>query len=157
MHTAGDGRRHPAHHSVIDTVNQPIIVFITVCSQDKAPILAKTDVAKTIVTSWKRSESWLVGRYVIMPNHIHFFCSPAKVPIEPIQKWVAYWKSLASREWPRPHEQPIWQRDFWDTQLRQHESYGSKWEYVVNNPVRAGLVKNGEHWPFQGELNPLRW
>ena len=32
-----------------------------------------------------------------------------------------------------------------------------KWEYVVRNPVRAGLVNRREDWPFQGELNVLRW
>jgi hypothetical protein len=48
-------------------------------------------------------------------------------------------------------------RDFWDTQLRRQESYDSKWEYVISNPVRAGLVKEPNDWPFQGELNVLPW
>ncbi|MFL6519487.1 MAG: hypothetical protein ACJ8NS_04645 [Chthoniobacterales bacterium] len=26
-----------------------------------------------------------------------------------------------------------------------------------NNPVRHGLVKNAEDWPYQGVLNELRW
>ncbi|MCX7916496.1 MAG: hypothetical protein N3A53_09385, partial [Verrucomicrobiae bacterium] len=55
----------------------------------------------------------------------------------------------------RPRE--LWQRDFWDTQLRRGESYSAKWEYVRYNPVRAGLVSDPADWPYQGELNILEW
>jgi len=92
-----------------------------------------------------------------MPDHLHLFCAQAVFPIEPLMQWVPYWKSIASRNWPRAHEQPIWQRDFWDTQLRRSENYDSKWQYVVDNPVRAGLAREADEWPFQGELSFLPW
>jgi putative transposase len=113
--------------------------------------------AAVIVDAWQKANVWLVGRYVIMPDHIHLFCAPNTFPMKPLQQWVKYWKSLASLSWPRPNNHPLWQRDSWDTQLRRHESYDSKWEYVINNPVRAGLVKEPDDWPFQGALNVLRW
>ena len=37
------------------------------------------------------------------------------------------------------------------------EHYGDRWEYVRQNPVRAGLAVNVEDWPFQGEIEVLRW
>jgi hypothetical protein len=51
----------------------------------------------------------------------------------------------------------LWQNDCWDTQLRHGESYTAKWEYVRNNPVRAGLCTSTEAWPFQSEVSPLMW
>lgn len=54
-------------------------------------------------------------------------------------------------------EHPIWERHFWDRQLRRGESYSEKWQYVVTNPVRAGLVQRVADWPYQGELNVLPW
>ncbi|NUN98655.1 MAG: transposase, partial [Candidatus Omnitrophica bacterium] len=98
---------------------------------------------------------WLVGRYVLMPDHIHLFCSPRESEASGLTNWVKYWKSLTSRQWPYPAEQPIWQKSFWDRQLRSEESYEQKWEYVRLNPERKGLVKVAEDWPFQGELNPF--
>jgi len=62
-----------------------------------------------------------------------------------------------TRAWPRRNQVPIWQRDYWDRQLRRYESYGQKWNYVVNNPVRHGYVVHAEDWRFQGELNVLSW
>ncbi len=55
------------------------------------------------------------------------------------------------------NEHPIWQRDFWDTQLRRNENYEEKWDYVLENPVRAGLVSKSEDWLYHGELNILEW
>ena len=75
------------------------------------------------------------------------------MPPESLQSWVAYWKRLAVFA----SGGGFWQKNFWDTQLRRHESYAAKWDYVRNNPVRARLVTKPEDWPYQGELNVLRW
>jgi hypothetical protein len=62
-----------------------------------------------------------------------------------------------TRHWPGPVEKPIWQKDFFDRQLRGGESYHQKWLYVMENPVTAGLASHWEDWPYQGELNVLQW
>ena len=41
--------------------------------------------------------------------------------------------------------------------MRSGERYGARWEDVRQNPVRAGLAANAEDWPFQGEIEVLRW
>ena len=45
-----------------------------------------------------------------------------------------------------------WQDGFHDHKFRTPESESRKWEYVCLNPVRAGLVKRPEEWPFAGEI-----
>jgi putative transposase len=92
-----------------------------------------------------------------MPDHIHLFCSPNGETNYDLRKWIQYWKSQISQSWPWIPDQPIWQRDFWDQQIKVHEKYDEKWQYVLNNPVRHGLVKDPSQWPFQGELNKLEW
>jgi REP element-mobilizing transposase RayT len=151
-----DGREHPAHPPVVHRHNEPIIVLTTVCTKDRKRILASADSAEAIVGAWNAAGSWRVGSYIIMPDHIHLFCGPADFTPKPLKQWVRYWKNIASRNWPRGYEQPIWQRDFWDTQLRRSENYSAKWLYVLDNAVRAKLVAHAQDWPFQGELNLLR-
>ena len=46
----------------------------------------------------------------------------------------------------------LWQPGFFDHVLRSNESYAQKWEYVRDNPVRAGLVPSWQEWPHQGEI-----
>jgi len=41
----------------------------------------------------------------------------------------------------------MWQPGFFDHVLRNDESYGQKWEYVQENPVRARLVQWPDQWP----------
>jgi hypothetical protein len=41
---------------------------------------------------------------------------------------------------------------FFDHVLRSNESYAQKWTYVRENPLRAGLAKSAEQWPYQGEI-----
>jgi REP element-mobilizing transposase RayT len=91
-----------------------------------------------------------------MPDHIHFFCSPRDRET-PFEGWMAYWRNIATRLWPVQSQKPIWQRDYWDRQLRQNERYQEKCEYVRMNPVRAGLVSHPEEWPHQGQLNEFQW
>jgi putative transposase len=50
---------------------------------------------------------------------------------------------------------PVWQRGFFDHVMRSAESYSQKWDYVRENPVRAGLVRDADEWPYSGEIVPL--
>jgi REP element-mobilizing transposase RayT len=150
-------RKHPAHHPVADEGNLSPIIFLTVCTQDRKRILAHADIHELLRSAWIKASHWSVGRYIIMPDHLHLFCSPATRPPTSMRVWMKYWKSLASRAWPRPQEQPVWQQDGWDTQLRKGEHYSEKWMYVRHNPVRGGLVMSPDEWPFQGEMNVLMW
>ena len=154
---AHPSRKHPANMPVVDVFNRSTIVFLTVCSKDRKPIFAHQDVHDVLLSAWSRARLWLVGRYMIMPDHIHMFCSPAVCSHKTVRAWMKYWKSLASRQWPCPAEHPIWQQDGWDTQLRRGESYSEKWEYVSQNPVRSKLVEVPDAWPYQGVLHILPW
>jgi REP element-mobilizing transposase RayT len=92
-------------------------------------------------------------RLRIMPDHIHFFCSPTDIS-SAIEPWITFWK----REFRRAlgAEAPRFQIDSFHHRLRGDESYAQKWEYVRANPVRAGLVKRPEDWPYQGVIHELR-
>jgi REP element-mobilizing transposase RayT len=146
-------RKHPVH-GVLMIPNQPTIVFLTVCTKDRQPWLAVSEVHELLHSVWTEADAWLVGKYTIMPDHIHMFIAPGRRGI-PIGNWVRYWKS----QFTRRHRNPchLWEADYWDTRLRRSESYIEKWEYVSNNPVRRGLVKRPKDWIFQGEIHNLYW
>ncbi len=92
-----------------------------------------------------------------MPDHFHLFvCLPNVGP--QLQRWVgglkrAVGQTLAAEKM----EAPYWQSGFFDHVVRRQESYSEKWDYVRNNPVRAGLCPTPEQWPWQGELVPLKF
>ena len=96
-----------------------------------------------------------MGRYMIMPDHIHFFAAATESGVVPYENWVKYWKSQFCKRHKVPEHR--WQTDHWDTRMLSEQTYEEKWEYVCENPVRAGLIARREDWPFQGEIHELRW
>jgi putative transposase len=146
-------RKKPAHGVRID-VSRPTIVYLTVCTKNRIPWLALPENHEALRQVWQKADAWVVGRYVVMPDHLHLFAAPGRLEIA-LDDWVACWKSWFTMARRIPAQQ--WQSGHWDTRVRSGESYDSKWEYVRNNPVRAGLVTVASEWPFQGELNALPW
>jgi REP element-mobilizing transposase RayT len=52
------------------------IYFITTCTSKRRWILTSKGVAKILVDEWRNAHDrhgWAIGRYVIMPDHVHFF------------------------------------------------------------------------------------
>ena len=145
-------RRRPAI-GVIVSRDHATIVFVTVCSERKSQRLANPAIHDALLDAWHAADAWSVGAYVIMPDHIHLFCSPMNENVE-IEAWITFWKrkfrGFAGRDAPK------FQAGSFHHRLRQDESYAKKWEYVRANPVRAGLVGQPEGWPFAGVLNELR-
>ena len=140
------------------------IYFITTCTNNRRQVLARDEVAKVLVDEWRvghGQHGWAVGRYVIMPDHVHFFCRPERDG-KKLSEFVGFWKSYTSRRInalgsPRstPADTTLWQREFFDHILRSDESYSQKWNYVRDNPVRAGLVRSAEAWKYAGEIETL--
>ena len=146
-------RRKPASGVFISS-KHPTIVFLTICTKNRFPWLANPEAHELLVNVWKESKAWLVGYYVLMPDHVHLFCAPNDM-VTSLDNWVLYWKRLFSRKCP--HSDWKWQSQKWDTRLRRTESYQEKWEYVRHNPVRKELVSDPDEWLYQGMLNELRW
>jgi REP element-mobilizing transposase RayT len=142
------------------TIDGPIVFFLTVCVHGRQPVLTCSAAHDVLVEAWRRAEpqhGWLVGRYVTMPDHVHFFASPVGANAKSLSHFVRAWKWSTARRLRRAVAGAFrWQREFFDHLLRGSESYAGKWEYVRQNPVRADLVARPEEWPYQGEISVIR-
>jgi REP element-mobilizing transposase RayT len=152
------------HLRRLDTIHPSIqtpLFFITVCTRRRRPCLADAPTAAVLVEelgSAQADHGWAVGRYVIMPDHVHFFCAPARDEAKSLSSFVGFWKRKTAARVRRSCLPGFaWQPEFFGHLLRSHESYAQKWEYVRANPVREGLVAEPDHWPFQGEISDLQW
>jgi REP element-mobilizing transposase RayT len=78
--------------------------------------------------------------------------SPADVGRVPPHGFPVRPHSATPHEFTRIKRAWRWQDGFHDHKFRTPESESRKWEYVCLNPVRYGLVKRPEEWPFGGEI-----
>ncbi len=131
--------------------------FITICTLNRKRVLADPEVHEILRAHWIKSfklYGWAIGSYVIMPDHVHFFCVDAESRVL-LSRMIGSWKQWSAKEiCPLLGSgKSLWQREFFDHLLRSNESYSEKWEYVRQNPVRAGLVDDPDRWPFAGFID----
>jgi putative transposase len=130
-------------------VNQPLY-FVTFATRDRKRI-PSLDGAQAVLEQYghRAIENFNValGRYVIMPDHLHLFVRGGQNFT--VSSWIGGLKRAMSVALRSPG---LWQPGFFDNILRSGESYAEKWNYVRENPVRAGVVKNADDWPYQGEI-----
>jgi putative transposase len=85
---------------------------------------------------------WFASLVLLMPDHVHFLVSfPGNG--RRMRTSVSKWK-----EWTAKKLAIAWQRDFFEHRLRRDESARQKADYILFNPVRAGLVSRPEDWAF---------
>jgi putative transposase len=136
------------------------IYFITCCAHERQSLLANALIHEAFQSYSKEAQRRhvLIGRYVIMPDHLHFFVDlPEEIGIS---IWIKSLKNSLSKTLRNSgHPSPHWQKGFFDHVIRSEDSYEAKWLYVRENPVRQGLVEKPELWAYQGELNivPFSW
>jgi putative transposase len=94
-------RRAPPHLPMVEYGNRPDIVFLTRVHSDRKPDLAKWNFYNLVREAWTKADLWLVGRFIILPDHIHLFCAPADAEYPALQTWVSFWKRLGDVRIPR--------------------------------------------------------
>jgi REP element-mobilizing transposase RayT len=128
--------------------------FLTFNTHKRLKLLARKEIHQVYRSFCLRAGEYdvAVGRYVIMPDHVHLFVAMPATGMT-LSEWVHTLRTVLGKQLLRLGiQKPHWQEGFFDHVLRNAESYSQKWEYVRMNPVRAGLVDNPEDWPFHGEI-----
>jgi len=129
------------------------VFFVTLCTYRRRRMLATIAVNACFIQFAERAyakHNIAVGRYVIMPDHVHLFVTGSDD--FDLGRWIGTLKqSLAKLVIQKKASEPFWQCGFFDHVLRSEESYGQKWNYVRDN-LRAGLVEQAEDWPYAGEI-----
>ena len=90
------GRRTPAKGVQI-VLGRANWVFLTVCTEKRAPWLAQSGVQKALHQIWKdQATAWPVSDYVLMPDHLPLFCAPRDLKFT-IERWMASWKDRLAK------------------------------------------------------------
>ena len=119
--------------------------FVTICCRDRdGDTLTNPATAGRLIDSavhLHERGDWHVHLLLLMPDHCHAILSTPGD--RAIIKTIRDWKRWTAREL-----QIKWQTDFFEHRIRNKESRSQKWDYIRENPVRAGLVERAEQWPY---------
>jgi hypothetical protein len=133
---------------------QSNIFFSNRHNPETKSLACKPSHSPKVARNMVQRDSMADGRLFDNADHIHAFCAPRDLNFT-IEAWIAYWK----REFSLKHQRKDWkfQSRGWHHRIRDGENHSDKWRYIQENPVRKGLAKNIEDWPFKGRVFDLMW
>ena len=149
----------PPRLPIIFQQREAPLYFITINTLHHKKILANQIILDAFIAYAEKNADAgrVIGKFVIMPDHIHFFtCIKDSDHLTTFVRLMKQHLSISLKS-----NEAIkfkWQPGFFDHLIRNSESYSEKWNYVHDNPVRAQLVDSVDKWPWQGEVVEIhRW
>ena len=109
------------------------------------------DVFISSLTSIVKKTSCVIPVYCFMPDHQHLIvtgtCGSADVwkTVVHYKQKTGFWMSVN-----KPGMK--WQKDFYDHIIRRESDIVTQVRYILDNPVRKGLVSSWHEYPFKGSI-----
>lgn len=164
-----DRKSHRLSPAVYASVE--LIFSFTVCARPHSNPFFDEGLAKIVVDSllWTRKRyGWKLSCYCLMPDHLHFVCRLSReTPSQSVNRGVhgnlpegvldhlARFKSFTTHEaWNCGIEGRLWQKSSYDRVMDLAWPIEEVILYTLENPQRAGLVKDWREWPYARIVDP---
>lgn len=170
-------RRRKNHHLDANAYRQVEPCYcLTLCARSHGRPFLLVPVANGVAQALRHCRDrglCAVYAYCLMPDHLHVILRllPAgaatatdvdpleDIPVQELKALVAGFKRYTTTQvaWRHGLTGKLWQRDFYDHIGRKSEDIEAQCRYVLNNPVRGGLVEDWHKYPWCGILDEWRW
>jgi len=136
--------------------------FFTVVTHGRKRILCHEVNIRLIKEAFQyviNRHTFRVDAFVLLPDHIHCIWTLPYSDNDFPLRWrliKSYfsrqcqdeYKGFISASKLRKGEQAVWQRRFWEHQIRDEQDFARHVEYIHYNPVKHGLVKSPRDWAY---------
>ena len=123
------------------------------------------DLSRTCLrNAWRdvrRNRPFEVVAFCLLSNHLHCVWRLPEGDNDFSQRWMLIKKgfthrylraggheSIQSHSREKKRERGVWQRRFWEHQIRDEQDLQKHIDYIHYNPVKHGIVKAVEDWPW---------
>ena len=133
------------HHGIPGWVDPGSRFHIRIrVASESGTFLTDPAMAKRVLEAarqYHERQRWHLHIIVLMPDHLHAIVSFPRQP--GMSRTVASWKGYLRKELGIR-----WQSNYFDHRLRNDAEFVEKMHYIRMNPVRAGLAKTPDDWPW---------
>lgn len=138
--------------------------FLTIVTENRAPILttsaARTNL-HTAIDACRANRPFTIDAIVLLPDHWHLMLTlppgdadyPTRIAAIKSHFTRAY-LTAGGREQPRStsrlnaRRRGVWQRHFWEHEIRDDTDYERHFDYILYNPVKHNLADCPHAWPY---------
>lgn len=146
--------REKKHRLPSEYYRGEISVSYTLCLKDRKEVFVHPGIVALFIDHLRdaiRNSDCIVPVYCFMPDHQHIIVAgtnghaDTRKTIVRYKQRTGYWmsKNLPDKEW---------QKDFYDHVIKNREDVAHQVRYVLDNPVRKGLVDSWRNYSFKGSL-----
>jgi len=128
--------------------------FFTVVTYQRAPIFSRgsnVDALRAAFRTVRASRPFDIDAIVILPDHLHTVWRLPDGDSDFSSRWREIKKATSRAIDTRVNargERPVWQRRFWEHQIRDDSDWRRHVDYIHFNPVRHGWDSRPEDWPW---------
>jgi putative transposase len=126
--------------------------FLTFCSRDRLPVFQDPQIAEQTLTQFRHTaaiEQFAIIAYCLMPDHAHLLPQGLRSDSD-LKRFAKMAKQRSGSLYARTRHERLWQEGYYERVLREEDDARVLAKYILNNPVRAGLVKKPTDYPFIG-------
>lgn len=147
--------RRPEH---LETFNDcgPHRHFLTFCTsgRHKAFVDAEpVDLVLSHILRTSQEQGFELPAYCFMPDHVHLLVE-GRLHTSDCREFVARAKQFSGFYYTKRFGVRLWQRYTYERVLREHEESARVVRYILESPVRAGLVRRVDDYPYVGSIMP---
>jgi len=126
--------------------------FLTFCTLHRALRFVRDDIVDDVLLQIRRTaahEGYENVTYCFMPDHLHLLIEATHDRAD-LRRYVKLAKQRSGAAHALKCGARLWQEGYYDRVLRKDEDSKAIAKYILENPVRAGLVASVMDYPFSG-------
>jgi putative transposase len=126
--------------------------FLTFCTEQRRRVFVEADRVDVVRTQFLRTSTeqrYALLAYCYMPDHVHLLIEALADDCDG-RRFIARAKQYSGYYYKQRFGENLWQRYGFERTLRSDDRTLSVARYIIENPVRAGLVKSPKNYPFLG-------
>lgn len=138
--------------------------FFTIVTYRRIRLLTEPEsrtILRQVINEVRQEYPFDVDAWVLLPDHLHCIWTLLEGDADFSRRWGLIKAKFSQKaktsfhkdEWmthSREHqrERTIWQRRFWEHQIRDENDFQKYLDYIHYNPVKHGLVACVRDWPY---------
>lgn len=128
--------------------------FITILTADRQNYFKETYNVEALIRFLKEiadKEHFSVTVYCFMPDHLHLLVNGLEEESD-LKKFMKLFKQKSGYWFKKIAHQNLWHLSYYDHILRKTEAVNDVVWYILNNPVRKGIVADFKEYRFNGSF-----
>jgi len=137
--------------------------FFTVVSYQRQKILCDFEIRQALrqaIIKTRRKYPFTIDAWVLLPDHLHCIWTLPEGDANFSIRWALIKREVSllcpqykQNQWmtvskKKHRESTLWQRRFWEHQIRDQDDFNHHLDYIHFNPVKHSLCENPKLWIY---------